>query len=50
MDPLDTIFGPTNAGVWMVKNTSIGNKIMKEWISLYKKERWMKICSILPDI
>jgi len=43
MDPLDKVFGPINAGVWMVKNTSIGNKIMKEWISLYKKENWMKI-------
>lgn len=31
-----------NAGVWFVKNTTIGNSIMNDWVDLYKPEVWVK--------
>lgn len=32
--------GEFNAGVFIVKNDSIGKNILEHWISLYKKEDW----------
>jgi hypothetical protein len=31
------------AAVWMVKNDSIGRKIMNEWMTHYKPNRWKKL-------
>ena len=39
MPPWDDAF---NAGVWCVKNSSISKKMFKDWMSFYKKEKWVK--------
>jgi hypothetical protein len=31
-----------NAGVWIVKNTNNGKKIMEEWLKNYRKDLWSK--------
>ena len=31
-----------NAGVWCVKNSDLSKKMFKEWMSHYKKEKWVK--------
>lgn len=40
-DPIEWT-GIVNAGVWIVKNTPIGQNIMKDWFNLYNKEKWVK--------
>ena len=40
-DPL-TIF---NAGVWVVKNNTLGRELMSDWIKMYDPSKWTKTAS-----
>lgn len=40
---------PVNAGIWIVKNTSMGKHIMRDWLSHYHEEKWIKNNKIIPS-
>ena len=40
---------PVNAGIWIVKHTKMGKRIMRDWFSHYDKHKWVKNNNVLPS-